>query len=93
MLVCIFWASCLTRRLTAPERWMLRNNSNTRRNSGVEGVAPAKSVSWFFNPFREAAAAISTLSAGQPDWIMKKTDSGGTSVINALTNWFPVSGT
>ena len=49
-------------------------------------------VSWFFKPLIDATAAMKTPSAGQPDWIMKKTDSGGNGVISALTNLLPVNG-
>jgi hypothetical protein len=45
MLLWTFCASCLTRRLTAPERWMLRNNSSTRMNSGVGAETPVRPVS------------------------------------------------
>ena len=62
-------------------------------NSGSGGVTPAIELSWFFKPLIEATDANSTPSAGQPDWMVKNTDSGGSGVIRPRMNLFPVRGT
>src|SRR3954471_11540755 len=77
---------------TAPDCCSFRIRARTRRNFGSGGVIPATLFSWFFKPFIEATVANSTASAGQPDWMVKNTDSGGSGVIRLLMKRFPVSG-